>query len=35
MKLTIGKKLGLGFGVLIALILTSSTVTYFKVTELS
>jgi methyl-accepting chemotaxis protein len=34
MKLTIGKKLGLGFGVLIALIVVSSTVTYFKVNEL-
>jgi methyl-accepting chemotaxis protein len=34
LKLTIGKKLGLGFGVLVTLIVASSTVTYIKIGEL-
>jgi methyl-accepting chemotaxis protein len=34
LNLTIGKKLGLGFGVLVMLIVASSTVTYIKVSQL-
>ncbi len=35
LKLTIGKKLGLGFGVLVALIVASSTITYYELSELN
>jgi CHASE3 domain sensor protein len=34
MKLTLGKKLGLGFGVILALMVFSATMSYIKSTEI-
>jgi len=35
MKLTVGKKLGLGFGIVLALMVLSSVLAYFKVTDVN